>query len=59
MQKYPDLEVLFLGEGVLGVIEGFKAKLTKEATPLTEILDDVVCQAGKMVEEMMDEDERR
>ena len=44
---------------MLGVIKGFKAKLTEEATPLTEIPDDEVHQAGDMVEKMMDEDEGR
>ena len=35
---------------MLGVIEGFKAKLTEEATLLTEITDDEVRQVGDMVE---------
>ena len=58
-QKYPDLDFSFLRDGVLGVIEGFKAKLAEEATPPTEIPDDEVYPAGDMVEELMDEDERR
>ena len=58
-RKYPDLDFSFLGEGILGVIEGFKAKLAEEATPLTEVSDDEVRQAGEVVEEMMDEDEGR
>ena len=41
-RKYPYLDFFFLGEGVFRVIEGFKAKLAEEATPLTEILDDEV-----------------
>ena len=56
-RKYPDLNFSFLGEGVLRVIEGFKAKLTEEATPLTEVPDDEICQPGGVEEEMMDEDE--
>ena len=44
---------------MLGVIEGFKAKLDENATPIIEVLDDEVYQAGKMVEEMMDKDEGR
>ena len=59
LQKYPNLEFSFLRESVLGVIKGFKAKLVEDATPLTEIPDDEVRQAGKMVEEIMDKDERR
>ena len=39
-RKYLDLDFLFLREGVLGVIKGFKAKLTEEATPITKIPDD-------------------
>ena len=54
-----DLDFSFLGEGVLGVIEGFKAKLAEEATAITEIPDDKTQQACDMVQEMMDEDERR
>ena len=41
------------------MIEGFKAKLAEEVTPLIEVLDDEVRQAGEVVEEMMDEDEGR
>ena len=41
------------------MIEGFKAKLAKEATLLTKIPNDEVCQVDDMVEEMMDEDEGR
>ena len=44
---------------MLGVIKGFKAKLAEEVTPLTEIPDDEVRQAGEVVKEMMDEDEGR
>ena len=39
-RKYPDLDFSFLGEGVLGVIEGFKAKLAKKVTPIIEIPND-------------------
>ena len=39
-RKYLDLDFSFLGKGVLRVIEGFKTKLAKEATPLTEVPDD-------------------
>ena len=41
-RKYPDHDFSFLGEGVLRVIEGFKAKLTEEATPLAKVPDDEV-----------------
>ena len=44
---------------MLGVIQGFKAKLAEEATSFTEIPDDEVCQAGEVVEEMIVEDEGR
>ena len=44
---------------MLGVIEGFKAELAEEVTPLTEVPDDEVRQIGEVVEEMMDEDEGR
>ena len=44
---------------MLGVIEGFKAMLTKEATPLIEVPDDEVRQPSEVVEDMMDEDEGR
>ena len=41
------------------MIEGFKVKLIKEVTSITEILDDEVSQADDMVGEMMDKDEGR
>ena len=41
------------------MIEGFKAKLIEEATPLTEVSDDEILQAGEVEEEMMDDDEGR
>ena len=41
------------------MIEGFKDKFDEEAIPITEILDDETQQACDMVQEMMDEDERR
>ena len=41
------------------MIKGFKAKLVEEANPFTEVPDDDVRQVGEVVEEMMDEDERR
>ena len=44
---------------MLGLIEGFKAKFTKEVTPITEIPNDEAQQASDMVEELMDKDERR
>ena len=44
-RKYPDLDFLFLREGILGVIEGFKAKSAEKANPITEILDDKTQQA--------------
>ena len=59
MGKYPDLDFSFLGEGILGVIEGFKAKPIEEAIPITEIPDDETQQVSDMVQELMDEDERR
>ena len=57
--KYPDLDFSFLGEGVLRVIEGFKAKPIEETTPLTEVPNNEVHQLGEVMEEMMDEDEGR
>ena len=41
------------------MIEGFKAKLAKEVTPITEIPNNETQQASDMVQELMDEDERR
>ena len=58
-RKYRDLDFSFLRKGMLRVIEGFKAKLAKDATPLTLVLNDEVFYSGKVVEEMMDEDEGR
>ena len=41
-RRYLDLDFSFLGQGVVNVIEGFKAKLAEEATPITEVPDDEV-----------------
>ena len=39
-RRYLDLDFSFLGQEVVNVIEGFKAKLAEEATPITEMPDD-------------------
>ena len=39
------------------MIEGFKAKLAEEATPLTEVPNDEIRQPGEVEQKMMDEDE--
>ena len=41
------------------MIEGFKAKLADEATPLAKIPDDEIRQPSEVEQEMMDEDEGR
>ena len=56
-RKCTYLNLSFLRECVLGVIEGFKAKFAEEATPLIEIPNDEVLQIGEVVEEIMDKDE--
>ena len=58
-RRYPYLNFSFLGQGVLDVIEGFKAKLAEELTLITEVLDDKVHQPGEEEHEAMDEDEGR
>ena len=58
-RRYPDLDFSFLGPGVLDVIEGFKAKLAEEATPITEVLDDEAHQPDEEEREAMDKDEGR
>ena len=41
------------------MIEGFKAELVKEVTPIIEIPDDETQQASDIVQELMDKNERR
>ena len=38
--RYPELDFSFLGPKVVSVIESFRAKLTEEATPITEVPND-------------------
>ena len=58
-RKYPDLDFSLLGEGMLGVIEGFKAKLAEESNSLTEVPNDQIRQPGEVEQEMMHEDKGR
>ena len=41
------------------MIEGFKAKLVEEVTSIIEIPDDETQYESDMVQELMDEDDRR
>ena len=55
-RRYPDLDFSFLGPEVVKVIEDFKAKLAKEAVPITKVPDDEVQQLGEEEPERMEED---
>ena len=55
-RRYPDLDFSFLGQEVLNVIEGFKAKLAEEATSITEVPNDEAQQPGEDELETMEED---
>ena len=58
-RRYPDLDFSFLGQEVVNEIEGFKAKLAEEATPIIDVPNDEVRQPNKEEPETMDEDEGR